>query len=289
MSTIEVDGQRVPIDPKPRFDQNDNWSKSQVLRTDEAKRAAAIATGEMVQDMVEHTNSRVTAENGARILEELTEGLGVAGPAQVVLPASVTVEPELEVAEVPSLDYELPDSIAEMLGEPDDPVIEDELEDDDEPEPTPAPTDDDEYVDPEVAKLRKKVEAAERRAEHERQLRVQSSRKGWEDEARRVFQINGTPLLSDDELAAIDADSHKGFLREAKAIADRNKQIAQRFVTQPVPERRDPVQDPEVWGTPTVGDQTASVESVDQQRRLQSARRTGRLSEVLKAHMYPNG
>jgi hypothetical protein len=239
-------------------------------------------------------------------LPELEEEGPVAQP-QIVLPAGVAVDeaPEPEPAVEPGpgpepepipTDYQLPDEMVELLAEPDEP--------DDEPEPyEPAAYEaPDEYEDPQVTEMRRRAEAAERKAAHERELRVKASRKDWEAEARRVFRLGEVPLLTDDEIAGIRADSRKGFIREAKAVADRNKQVALRFAPQPAtPEPAAGTADEEqiraderervlaeMWGRPPGGGTPAPSNS-GQAERLARARRSGNLKDIMKARIFPDG
>lgn len=204
-----------------------------------------------------------------------------------------TVEAEAPAAEAPApeaepavVGYDLPEDLADMLDEPDEydePTAEPEVEAEAEP---------DEYVDPQVAKLQRQLAAERKRAEHERKLRVQSSSKNWEAEARKVFNKN-LELLTDSDLASIKADSHRGYFAQAKEIADRNLAVAKRFAVAAAPDtdaaRAAQAQaDADRWGPPVVGDPSAPAESVGYQQRLEKARRSGRLENILRVQMFPD-
>lgn len=272
--------------------QDDGWSRNKILRSPTGRRAAAAATGNIISSFLENgTPSEM--EKAAEVLAEISNEFGGDTPMsqaqpEIILPASVSSEPE-PVVETPT-DYELPADLAALLDEPE------EFEDDDEPEPAVATVeepDDDEYVDPQVAQLRRDLEKERRKTEHERKLRVQTARKDWEAEADRVFRLGDVPLLTPDELQSIKADSKRGFLRDAKALADRNKVIAQRF--QPVAAPRVNKPDPEVvraqeaarWGSPPNEGPTADAGSIGQQERLAKARRSGNLANIFKAQLFP--
>jgi hypothetical protein len=194
--------------------------------------------------------------------------------------APVIEEPE------PVTDYELPADLEALLDEPD------EFEIEDEPDELAAAADQDDedgYVDPEVVKLRRQVEKERRRAEHERKLRVQTARRDWEQEAARVFRLGDVALLDGDEIKGIKAESRREFLRQAKEIADRNKQIARRFQPARPVERGRERPAAETWGAPPAAETVVPDTASEQQRvRLDRARRSGNLSNILKAHLFPD-
>lgn len=293
--------QRVPIvNTGPMKNGDDSRDVSRLARSAQGRRASAMATADLVASLGS-TGTPMMRENAIRVLGEIelpqeamvseTQMYVPVSAEQPAPPVEAVVEPE--PVPVPT-DYTLPDDLAELLDEPD------ELE---EPEPVAEAepyVDPDEYVDPEVAALRKQLADANKKAEHERKLRVQTARKDWEAEAIRVFALGDVPLLDQAELGGIKAESRKDFLRQAKAKADSNKLVFQRFnpaaiqtVEEPqdidaLVEARARALEAERWGNPAGGGApSASADSVAQQQRLASARRRGNLADIIKARIYP--
>lgn len=276
--------QVVPVEPLPRgaVNSDDRRDISRLARSEEGKRVALMAVGDLVSDFIGHGGQQ-TRDNVARILSEVEEQL----PGEAQTPA----QPQTGFASAPADDYDIPPDVAALLDEPDEEDEEEDLppaavveEEDDEDQ---VDYSDGEYVDPEIRKLQARLAKSEKRAEHEHKLRVQASASKWEDEAKRVFRLGPLELLSDEELKSITATSRKDFLRQAKSIADRNRSVAERFgaTFQPTPapavdtRRQD-------WGTPPAGAPSAQPESIDKQERLARARRSGNLTGIIKAHLY---
>jgi hypothetical protein len=283
VSVVDLGDQQVPIENMGGLTNGDDRRDvARLARSEQGKRAAAFATANILSSFLENGTPTAQAK-AAEVIGEIANNLE--GAPAMTQPAPALVQPEPEpapvVVEAPT-DYELPADLAALLDEPDE--IPDEPEAAAEVEEV-----DDEYTDPQVAQLRKELEKERRKTEHERRLRVQTARKDWEAEADRVFRLGDVPLLTAEELASIQADSHRGFLREAKELADRNKVIAQRFHQPAAP--ASPVEvraQAETWGAPPAAGPVADATSVGQQERLAKARRSGNLSQILKAHMFPD-
>lgn len=281
MSVVDLGDQQVPIENMGGLaNGDDRRDVSKLARSEQGRRAAAFATANILTSFLENGTPTAQAK-AAEVIGEIANNLE--GAPAMTQPAPVVAQPEPVpvLVETPT-DYELPADLAALLDEPE------EIPDD--PEPVAAVEEvDDEFTDPQVVQLRKELEKERRKTEHERKLRVQTARKDWEAEADRVFRLGDVPLLTPEEIASIQADSHRGFLRDAKAIADRNKVIAQRFhqPAAPAPAVEARVQ-AETWGDPPAAGPVADATSVGQQDRLARARRSGNLSQILKAHMFPD-
>lgn len=291
MSSIDLGDQVVPVENTQRLrNGDDNRDVARLARSAQGKRAAAFATANLVSSFLENGTPAAQAK-AAEVLQEIAndlEGAPVTQPQpELVLPGRVEAPVEPEPVAVPT-DYELPADLEALLEEPEEFEYEEE-------QPVPvadeaAVVDDDEYVDPQVLKLRRELEKERKRTEHERKLRVQTARKDWEAEAARVFALGTVPLLDNAELAGIKAESKREFMRQAKALADRNKAVAQRFQpTAPAPVVVPREQTAEAWGEPPAATSTAaSADSVAQQQRLARARRSGNLSAIFKAQLFPD-
>lgn len=268
----------------PLANGDDSRQTRDLLRSPAGKRAAAFATGNLVASFLDNGTPSQQAR-AAEILTEISQTIQgdtpMAQPQELILPASYTPEPD----PAPT-DYEIPPDLAALLDEPDDEP--DEFEND-EPEPAAEVVDnpDGEYEDPgaEVAKLRKQVQAAEKKAAHERNLRVQTARGGWEAEAATVFRLGDVALLEDAEIKAIKADSKRDFMRQARAIADRNKAVALRF--QPAAGVPRPAVPPaQVWGAPPASGPAVPMPSVGANERRQP-RRPGNLVDLARTWIAP--
>lgn len=186
-------------------------------------------------------------------------------------------------------DYELPPEL-DYLNEPD--TLEDPGEIDDEPEPVPTVAesvpefDEDDLLDPRVREVLAQNERLKKKAAHEQQLRVKTTRPTWEQEAKRVFRLGDVPLLDDEDLASIKADSKREFLRSAKQIADRNKRVIVRVAPAASPRPAHEVRAEEKaaeWGPPPSAAPPSDVQDNDREARLAKARRSGNLGKIFGA------
>lgn len=308
MADINVDGQIVPVVPV-NFSGDDRRDATRVAKSEAGKRASALATADIVSSFIGRGGgSAQTQRNALAVLDELTPQLeevtGYVTETEIILPTGVTaeaeLEPELELEpQTPSLTYELPADVAALIADDDEPELSFDEDDEDDEDLTPAASFDlsvDEDDDPAVVQLKQQLAKEQKRTAHERKLRVKSARKGWEEEAKRVFNASGIELVSDAELAQINADSRKGFFRAVKLKADANKAVAERFAPRPVGDEaaaREQIRAEErarleqMWGQPAGTGAAVPAESVEQVQRLARARRTGNLSEILKARMFP--
>jgi hypothetical protein len=292
--------QVVPIQAQSQNLNPDDRKDIQRLKRSEAgKRASAVATAEMLSSLMDSPNlTPQTRENALRVLNELTPQLeevtGQVSEPEIVVPAGYQQQEVVQEEEPVSFDYELPADVAALLED-------DEPEDEEEETFLPAAEEDDELTlaededDPRVAQLQAQLAKERKRTEHERKLRVQSSSKTWAAEARKVFNGGPVELLSDDEIDGIKADSKKDFFRKAKALADHNRKIAERFAPRaaaaPDAEQiraEERARAEAAWGKPANAGVSAPA-SREQQDALQRARRTGRLENSLKAMIYGAG
>lgn len=183
-------------------------------------------------------------------------------PPLLETPPEPVAEPEAVEPPADPFAVEIPPELAALLAEPEI----DELEDDPpayEP-PVSAAPDDGEYVDPEVAELRKRAEAAEKKAAHYEKLRLDASKKTWAAEAKEFF-----PLSNPDD---ISATSRRDFLRQAKSRHDSLKPTVEAFLA--AEREKLQAQAAAMWGRPTVaGPQVPgqATEEVEAERRAQEA------------------
>lgn len=285
MSTVDLGDQQVPVENIQRLRNGDDGRDVQrLIRSDKGKRAAAFMTGNLVQSFLTAGTPSQQAK-AAEVLSEITTNLqgattmGQPQPQEIILPATYTPEPE----PAPT-DYEIPADLAALLDEPDDDFEADE------PEPIAEVSDtpDGEYVDPEVLRLRAQLAKTQKQADHERKLRVQTARGGWETEAATVFRLGDVPLLEETEIKGIRADSKREFMRQARTLADRNKTVALRFQPAGAPAAAAPPA-AETWGAPPTAGPAVPMPSVGANPRLDRARRNGNLTEIMRARLYPEG
>ena len=313
---IDLGDQQVPVEPIPSSmyaaggsvaspdgrriaTSNDRVDAQRLARSENGRTAAALAAGNLVMSFVDHpVGGAQTMENAERVMGELRESLDGSEIGEAILPAApaspvsrtesglVVVQEPQQPTEIPT-DYELPPEYA-FLNETDEPADDedDELEPaaaPAEPEPDALELDEDDLLDPRIKALAEENARLQKKARHEQQLRVKTTRPTWEQEASRVFRLGDVPLLDADDFATIKADSKREFLRQAKVIADRNKRAVLRFAPAQRSEsdiRREVKA--EVWGAPPAGTPPSDVQTNDYEARLARARRTGKLANSLK-------
>lgn len=301
IAVADADGnvQQVPVEPV-RFAPGDNQARRDLLRSENTKETARHFMAEMVHSFISDPHATPTqVENGLEVLGQAAEqeGVGLTSQPAPAAPAPAEVAPP--VAEAPAEPVVDPwafnesPELAALAAE--------------EPEPEPAPVaqvevpEADEYEDDTTRQLREALAAEKRRAEHERKLRVQASKPAWIADAVEAYKF-----VTAEELAAIDTDSHRDFIRQAKAKAEANREVLKRHgvapaaapAAQPGPEvvtqadlerirAEARAEAAAAWGKPTVeNNTTAPADSAARQTRIEKARRTGSLSKVLKATIF---
>jgi hypothetical protein len=212
--------------------------------------------------------SSAAQEAAAGVLEDLmgtddeAEQDVPSSTAEAVAPAAQETAPEV------NLEPELPEDILADLQDDDE-----EDEEPEEPEEDYVAESDDEYTDPEVAKLRARVKSAEKKAEHERKLRLTSEKKKWAAEAAKFF-----PLA---DPSTITADSRRAFRREAQKQHERLKNNPQFKAFLDSERQKVRAEAQAAWGTPTAGPGVQASEVRAQQEGLEQAKRSGRLDKII--------
>lgn len=221
------------------------------------------------------------AEVVAAMMDADRESAGDVAEPEVVpsdqVEAAAQTEHEAEAPEL-NLDPELPPSIQALLAD------EPEDEEDDELVADAEPVEDeesDEYVDPEVVRLKTELAKERKRAEYERSLRVKSSRKEWSKEAEKYF-----PLA---DSASIDADSRRAFLRQAKEQHERQKNNPRLQAFLEAERIRVKNEATAAWGRPTAGPGAPPSEAGRKQSDIEAARKTGRLHKVIETMLKSEG
>lgn len=188
----------------------------------------------------------------------------------------------VEQVEMPDFDIELPaDLTAELEG-----FDEEDIPDDEEEMAALA-----EQYGEDNPDLLKRLRNAEKKAQHFEQLRVQESRKNWQEEATKFFPL-AEPFLSE-----IQQTSRRGYLRTAKQIHDRMRPIVEEKVLKPA---RDAIEQAktdatteakkearEAWGQPVKDDGSVSSEVRVTQDTAQARRKRGELSDVIRNMLFP--
>jgi hypothetical protein len=99
-----------------------------------------------------------------------------------------------------------------------------------------------------------------------------------------VFRLGDVPLLDDQDLASIKADSKREFMRQAKALADQNKRVIIRVApVQPSPQEVRTQEKVEEWGPPPAGTPPSDLPDNHHEARLAKARRSGNLGNIFGA------
>lgn len=171
-----------------------------------------------------------------------------------------------------TLDPEVPDDIADLLAEPDD-EPDYEAENADEPDYTVAESQD-EYEDPEVARLRREHAKLKKRAEHLERENLKRQRKAWVADAAKAF-----PLAATDD---IQATTRKQFLREAQARHNAAKPTVEKFLQQQQAAQRKAQQ--EAWG-PAVSHGNVPSAALAQEEAVNHQVRRGSLSGAIRELM----
>lgn len=131
-------------------------------------------------------------------------------------PEAAAETPQDAVSETDTfeIDPELPEDLAAFLAQDDEPVAPQAEED----AFTFQDTGEEEFeYDEEKAALKKKLQKLEAKAAWAEEQRVKAVRPKWEAEAEKFFPFADS--------TSIQADSRRGFLKEAQAQHERNKQI----------------------------------------------------------------
>lgn len=295
---IDLGDQQVPVEkiPTGAYMADDRRDIGRLSKSESGRTAAALATANLMASFIDNPTSQRVADNASEVLEEIRDQLG-ADEEQTIQPVPqpvsrtesglmVVQQPEAEEEQLPT-EYEIPAEYA-WLNDPE-PAPEDD--EDLEPaaeapavqEPDLLELDDDDLLDPRIAQLKAERDAAVKKANFERNQRVKSTRPSWEQDAMRLFRLGDVPLLDAEDLASIKADSHRSFMKQAKAIADNNKRVIGRVTPSRKSEddiRREVKQ--EVWGPPPASAPPSDAQLRDRDERLARARRTGNLGNIFK-------
>lgn len=226
------------------------------------------------------------SEAAAGVLEDMFGEPGNEAPVEPVSPAPTPVAeaPAAPVQETepaqPVAEDEMPEDIKALLDGPD------FEEDDDEPVAPAAQAepeyDDDEYEDPEVAKLRKRLAAEQKKTAWLEQQRLERERKGWEKEAAKYLP-HSEPFLGN-----INATSKRAFLREARdyheAVKAHIAKHGQADVERAKEEAKAEAQ--AAWGNPTTGPGTTPLDVNQAEAQWEEARRKRDPIGMIKARGF---
>lgn len=201
---------------------------------------------------------------------------------QIVADAQAELERDQNIVPEESIFAHLRGDLPDEDDDPEDDDLDLDAQDDDEPA-TAEPEDDpdeepeDEWEPPEVKQLRRQLAKAQREAEKQKQLRVQSSAKDWKKEVARRF-----PLADVD---SIQADSKRAFLRAAqKSHAAAYKLLKPHLDAAEQAIKEKVRADAEAaWGKPVVGPTTVPIEAAADSKELEEARKTGDLVKIVGA------
>ena len=252
---------------------------------DETARAAAAG---LVEDVMNDPPQMVTDLAGVHPPQIVGAGdlLSFAKQTQPEQPNLEVAEPTAPVAEpeLPAWEADL-DGIEDLLDEPDY-----EVEDDDEPVQAAEPLETSEYDDPEVAKLKKQLLAAQKQIQHEKQLRVKNNLKSWQAEAARRFPLADAEEIDGSSRRAVlrkAQEQHNRYARKLKPFTDVLDGLKQQAVAEVKTQARQEAE--QAWGKPVTGvtvpqvaqsDDTAAVDP----RRFRSPHEL--IAEKLKRGLY---
>lgn len=201
-------------------------------------------------------------------------------------------EPEVPAFDLTSFEPQLTDELAELL-EDEPPDFEEQALAEIAAE-RQAAEDRDEYVEPTDTALEAKLRAAEKRNAFLESRLVETNRGKWVQENLRAY-----PLLQQfgaDEVKAISASSRRAFAREASALNEKYMRMAKpllEYQGKRVTEAREAAQQQErdrvtaAWGQPAL-DVAGAGASAEQARRIEKARKSEDLGQVIKAMIEPN-
>ena len=202
--------------------------------------------------------------------------------------ASATASPEAEAnddtaeEQMPAQPVveEMPDDLKALLAE-----VDDELPADPEPEeeePEDELPDEDVYKDPEVAKLEKKLAAAQKKIDWQNERELARGRKVWRAEAEKYLPYS-TPFLD-----GIAATSRRGYMKQAAAYHEANKGFlekqGQAHVETAKAQAKAEAQ--EAWGRATTGPGTAPLDVSAAQAQWEEARARRDPLGMLKARGF---
>ena len=149
------------------------------------------------------------------------------------------------------------------------------------------PTYEDEYEDPEKARLAKQLARAQKQLQWEKEQKVKASRKNWEAEAQKYFQFSNPSIIQANSRRAFLKEAqrqHEAVAKVAKPVFDQLAEERKRLKEQALAEARAEAE--ERWGRPIAGPQGANnyLENTQtvERKRLESARG---LTSVIKARL----
>lgn len=227
--------------------------------------------------MAEETPAQQAA---AGLLDELAEF--TEPEAAEATEAETEVEQPQDELEVPEINWETPEELKDLLEAPD-------FEDDDDDEPPVVAQNyepEDEYEDPEKAKLQRELAKLQKKLAWEQEQKAKQGRKLWADEARKYFQFSNPDM--------IEAKSRRAFLKEAqrqheqvarvaKPVFDQLAELKAKAKEEALAEARAEAE--QRWGSPITGPQTTTTledTQSNQRARLQSGQS---LANVLKGKL----
>lgn len=204
------------------------------------------------------------------------------------LVAEQAAEAAVEQAEVPVIDFdpELPESIQELLADdPDD-------DEDDDTSRYAAPASESPYelgdepvgYEDEVAKLRRELAKAQKKAEWADEQARKAKRDKWEAEARKFF-----PLSSPE---SIQADSRRSFIKAAEAQhnAVKNNPVIMQYREQAIAaanaeaakiKEQARLEAQQAWGKPVAGPGLVPAQQGSYEDEIAKARRKGDLTSLV--------
>lgn len=217
------------------------------------------------------------------VADDLAGG-AVEAPAEGEQPEAVADEAEpQETDSTFDIDPELPDDVKALVDEPD---FEEEAEVELSAE---EPDDDDDYeYDEEKRELKKQLKIAQKKAEHFEKLRLQADRSKWEAEAEKFFPFA--------DPQAIQADSRRAFLRQAKAQHEQIKTAVQPVIDKFQADRETIRAELEAeiraevtaaWGRPTVNPNPVPAEAKDKTDKVDALIQSRGLAAGIREMLNP--
>ena len=162
-------------------------------------------------------------------------------------------------------------------------------DDDEDDDPRPVATEDDDedediYEDPEKAELKRRLRAAEKKAEYAEQLRLKEAQTKWRGKMEAKYpladwdSVSGTSRRAFEKAAAL---SHNSNLKIVGPILEKAKAAIEAEKAKARGDAKAEVQ--AAWGRPTTGPAATQVTTADAERELAEARKSGSLTKVIAA------
>lgn len=203
-----------------------------------------------------------------------------------LIPNEATSDPEVEQPqdelELPQINWDIPEELKDELEAPD---FDEEEESEWESEGgrvEEAP--EDEYEDPERAKLRKQLAKAKKQLAWAEEQKAKASQKNWAAEAQKYFQFSNPNIIQAKSRRAFLKEAqrqHEAVAKVAKPVFDQLEAQKEKLREQVRAEERARAE--QMWGAPTAGPAAAHQPEDTQTMQRQRLAQGRSFTEVVRA------